>query len=195
MNKKIKSISIDGIDAIINNLLDQIRKDNFCPDIVVFIERAGRIIGVPLAEKLSVNCIGIEAKRPYSKIKKVFAKFLFFIPKLILNYIKFFELKTNFNSLNKKRNIRINFSIRNFKKILIIDDAIDTGETIIQVLDFIKNENSSAICKIAVITTTTNSPRIQPNYYIYNNIVCNFPWSIDSDYYKEFIKLYGNYYS
>ena len=189
-----KTIAIEDLDNIIDQLYKTIISSNYKADVILYIERAGKVIGEPLATKLSIGALGIKAERSGGKLKRALSKHLFFIPKSVIQKIKYLELKSNFNSLNKNRNIIFNENINGLKNILVVDDAIDSGETIKQVVEYIKNISYAAICRIAVITTTTDSPLISPDYFIYENTVCNFPWSIDSDYYEEFIKRYGEYY-
>ncbi|MCM1489397.1 MAG: phosphoribosyltransferase domain-containing protein [Muribaculum sp.] len=64
--------------------------------------------------------------------------------------------------------------------ILVIDDAIDSGDTLYAVVQTLKKVNPSVEVKVAVITVTTKSPRMVPDYYIYNNrTLIRFPWSND----------------
>lgn len=72
-------------------------------------------------------------------------------------------------------------------EILVIDDAIDSGDTLYAVVQTLKKVNPSVKVKVAVITVTTKSPRIFPDYYIYNNrTLVRFPWS--NDFKKEKLK-------
>lgn len=64
--------------------------------------------------------------------------------------------------------------------ILIIDDAIDSGDTLFAIEQNIRNLNTTAEIKTAVVTVTTDSPRINADYAIYRNgTLVRFPWSDD----------------
>lgn len=65
-------------------------------------------------------------------------------------------------------------------KVLIVDDAIDTGATLKLVKDKILEKYPKTIVRIAVITVTSNRPLIDADYCIYHNrTLVRFPWSND----------------
>ncbi len=66
-------------------------------------------------------------------------------------------------------------------KILIIDDAIDSGTTIYAIRQTLQVANPEVDVKVAVITVTTTAPRIKADYALYRNqTLIRFPWSNDS---------------
>ena len=65
-------------------------------------------------------------------------------------------------------------------KILVIDDAIDSGDTLFAIATTLKDMNPDARIDIAVMTETTRHPRIRANYTLYRNrTLIRFPWSND----------------
>jgi len=70
---------------------------------------------------------------------------------------------------------------RKTPRILIIDDAIDSGTTIYAIRQALTALNPEADVKVAVITVTTSTPCIQADYALYRNqTLIRFPWSSDS---------------
>ncbi len=68
-------------------------------------------------------------------------------------------------------------------EILLIDDAIDSGDTLFYIVETLKKTNPDTRVSIAVMTETTHQPRIRANYTLYRNrTLIRFPWSND---YKE----------
>ncbi len=64
--------------------------------------------------------------------------------------------------------------------ILIIDDAIDSGDTLFAIAETLKKANGKATLRIAVMTETTEQPRIRADYSLYRNkTLIRFPWSND----------------
>ncbi|MDE6650383.1 MAG: hypothetical protein K2K45_10690 [Muribaculaceae bacterium] len=64
--------------------------------------------------------------------------------------------------------------------ILIIDDAIDSGDTLSALSGTLTGTNPGAIIRIAVMTLTTSCPRIGADYALYRNrTLIRFPWSND----------------
>lgn len=64
--------------------------------------------------------------------------------------------------------------------ILVIDDAIDSGDTLFTIVGTLKKYNPKAEIRIAVMTETTGHPRIHADFTIYRNkTLIRFPWSND----------------
>lgn len=105
------------------------------------------------------------------------------MPDTIKNILRIIESKL-LNKNDSERIIKCEFSLSDIKdsKILIIDDAIDSGNTLNNVIKKIEEETFGNEIKTGVITVTTREPFIKPTFSIFNNILIRFPWSMD---YKE----------
>ena len=67
------------------------------------------------------------------------------------------------------------------QKILVVDDAIDSGATAASVVAAIKKTAPQADVRLAVITVTRPHPLIQADYSIFGpRTLVRFPWSADS---------------
>lgn len=65
-------------------------------------------------------------------------------------------------------------------EILIIDDAIDSGDTLFGVINSLKEVNPRAKAMVAVVTVTTSRPRVDADFHLYHNrTLIRFPWSDD----------------
>ena len=66
-------------------------------------------------------------------------------------------------------------------RVLIADDAVDSGTTLLTVLRALRG-----VCppgtefRTAVITQTQDYPAAQPDYALYRGVLCRFPWSFDA---------------
>ena len=66
-------------------------------------------------------------------------------------------------------------------KILVIDDAVDSGATLATALQVLRN-----VClpgteiRSAVITQTLDHPIVRPDYVLHRGTLCRFPWSFDA---------------
>lgn len=66
-------------------------------------------------------------------------------------------------------------------RILVTDDAVDSGATLATVLRYVR-----AVCpsgtefRTAVITQTLEQPIAAPDYALFHNTLCRFPWSFDA---------------
>lgn len=66
-------------------------------------------------------------------------------------------------------------------KVLIVDDAIDSGITIARLLKSLTSQFPKLRITTAVITVTTLNPAVQPDYALYRNqTLIRFPWSSDA---------------
>ncbi|MDE7154721.1 MAG: phosphoribosyltransferase domain-containing protein, partial [Muribaculaceae bacterium] len=62
------------------------------------------------------------------------------------------------------------------QNILIVDDAIDTGKTLLSILNELNNVNF----KTAVLTVTIDNPKVTPHYNLFKNVILRFPWARDA---------------
>jgi hypothetical protein len=65
-------------------------------------------------------------------------------------------------------------------RILIVDDAVDSGSTLLAVsARLCELTGSGGIVRTAAITVTTPRPLVEPDYILYRNVLCRFHWSFD----------------
>lgn len=163
----------------------------FSPDVVIGIATGGAYLvskmdfsGIPIME--------VKKQRGLTKVKnKFFLKWLLSIlPTSVNKLLRVIELMINefiFNIRGVKRNdqgvdlIKGDFGIlKDAKKILIIDDAIDSGSTFIECIDYIKPYLSDDCeLKTAVINVTFKKPAFTPDYNLYERTIVRYPWAND----------------
>lgn len=65
-------------------------------------------------------------------------------------------------------------------RILVVDDAVDSGATLVSVYSALSMAAPQAEIRSAAITITRPNPLITPDYYLYfNRTLVRFPWSSD----------------
>jgi len=65
-------------------------------------------------------------------------------------------------------------------RILIVDDAVDSGATLLAVARYVREvAGERADIRSAVITVTYAKPLIEPDFTLYRQILCRFYWSSD----------------
>ena len=67
----------------------------------------------------------------------------------------------------------------NIQNILILDDAIDTGKTMLVIKNNLKKLFPNAAIKTAVVSWTIETSVVKPDYYLFKNTLVRFPWSKD----------------
>ena len=184
-------LSIEEVKKQSNKLFNTIIKE-YDYDLVIFIAKGSYLIASELSNLKNVPLIEIKAHRKGSILKKIIKPFLKLIPKKILLKIRIKEMNHQTKKFDSKRYINFNdkkySKYLNAKKILIVDDSIDSGNTMLQVKEEINKLFRSEI-KICVFNYMNNSI-IKPDYHLYRDTMICGPWSNDSKYNKKFLKMY-----
>ena len=183
-------LSIENVEDKCRELYKKIDYDY---DLVIFIAKGSYIIGRELSKFNNVPLLEIFATRKGSKLKKIVKPLLKFVPKEILILLRKKEMSSTYHETNNDRNVSFDdtkfSSYLDNKRILLVDDSIDSGNSIIltkkAIVDYFKN----AEVKVAVFNVMDKST-IRPDYTLYNNMMICGPWSNDSKYNKKYNKLY-----
>ena len=168
-------------------------------DAIVGVRRGGSIVCDALCRHFPANRYGarydVALQRPSTKHKGgIISHLLKRLPLPLLNVMRMAE--SAILSLRRKmkgaaavaevelpQGLASTLSNTKQPKILVIDDAIDSGDTLYAIAETLKKTNPDTRISIAVITETTSNPRIRSNYTLYRNrTLIRFPWSND---YKE----------
>lgn len=156
----------------------------FEPDLIVGIANGG----VRVAEKMfkTLPHCKILLQRPSTKVKnRRLFRYIAVLPAKVLDLMRMGE-SLLLQRFHPKKNVRVNLSqelkstIAKAHNILIVDDAVDSGVTLKAIVNAVRQAAPDSLIKSAVITVTTKSPVIMPDFYIYNNrTLIRFPWSKD----------------
>ena len=170
--------------------------DDFDFDIVVYISKSGYLIGDAIGSISNKNTLEIKSKRPGAEKKhKYLPEVVNKLPRDLIYYLKVYERKLSYYDVVSERTLYYDEEkVKDIKpkKILIFDDSIDTGYTLLKVKSEIESIYKDAEIKIAVLNYFTDRNSIKPDYFLYKDSVISAPWTIDSKEYREFIKLYEN---
>lgn len=158
-------------------------------DLVIGIADGGTLIAETIAKKLNLPLLMVKRQRPLTNKKSRIRNVFKYMPRKLLNIIRVFE--NSFYQLSLKRKNRKdksgeiqiltdNFSFLDslpIKNVLLTDDAVDSGATILDVEKFFQSRHWNF--KVAVITQTFNKPMINADYKVYDKTLIRFPWSSD----------------
>lgn len=70
-------------------------------------------------------------------------------------------------------------AIQAASRILVVDDAVDSGASLLAVVERLRQINPGAEIRTAAITVTTAAPAIVPDFTLFNRVLIRFPWSKD----------------
>lgn len=190
-------LSIKNLDEKSKLLAEKISKE-FTPDIVIYVARGSYLIGRTVSEYFKVPLIAVGAERKGNSVKEYLAPVLSMLPRFICDLLRKVELKSNVHAKSVEREIKFLDDVNSIdksvvEKILIIDDSIDTGNSMRCVVELVRKEFASAELKIAVLNVMEQSKDvIQADYYCYRNAMLRTPMSKDSREYSVFVKMYLN---
>ncbi len=168
--------------------------NDYHPDLIVGILTGGGYIGREIMKSFNKNTTYTEVKlqRGSTKAKEAshIKLLLKSLPECILNLLRIaevelLELKAKFVKPNRYGTIRFSENIERIlreknKKILLIDDCIDTGYTLDVIKKYIENNYPGNEIKIAVMTTAHRHPIIEADYQLYKRVLIRFPWAYDT---------------
>jgi len=209
MLQKLKIKTLNDADlreaAIALNAL--VFKD-FLPDIIIGIKTGGYIVAEQMAREAAHKplLLAVSMQRESTKKKAKLKNILRHFPYFITDKLRILEHRWLFRHCEKPKATKqstveqksgLPRSLKSLAmteiealraallglenaKILIVDDAVDSGRTL-QAVFFAVREATDLSCEIrsAAITLTTDFSIINPDYLLYKNVLCRFPWSFD----------------
>ena len=158
-------------------------EEHFMPDAVVGIARGGVIVAenmFPLTPHAELS-----RQRPSTASKSRIPDFLLrMMPRALLDILRMAESLW----LNRKKalpladlsEISIPEGLEGRKRILVTDDAVDSGATLDAVIRALSSALPEAEIRSAAITVTTRHPLTRPDVALFDNqTLIRFPWSKD----------------
>lgn len=181
MSFKVLTLNLRSYIETCNDLQHKVEADGFVPDIVVGIPTGGNRIldnSFETYPKTSVTLV----RPPKGKLKSFLKRILALLPQSVNDRLRIIEAKKLVRRKSHMKNTgiilpHINESV---KKILIIDDAVDSGATLKAITEAFKDQFPDRDIRTAVITVTGTDTTYMPDYFIYNNqTLIRSPWSVD----------------
>lgn len=169
--------------------------DSFTPDLVIGVLTGGSYVAKQVMQGLNCSLKYDEVKVQRTGTKKKNKGFLRAVlqslPIFLLNYLRmlesvFLEFKSKYKTPVRNGTIALSEETKAFLsstaqlKVLLVDDAIDTGATLSLIKEYLEDNYPGIVVKTAVITITMKNVMINADYYLFNNrTLIRFPWSND----------------
>ena len=174
-------------------------KSQYAPELVIYIARGGYIIGRAMSAGFRVPLLGIGAKRPGNSFKEYGFPVLAVLPRSLCNMLRKIEIGSNVHQKRADREIIFHPEIEKIKnpatvkKILLVDDSIDTGHSMNQAKKKVQQYFPQAEIKIFVINEMlSQQPIAKADYHLYQDTIIRAPMSKDSWEHYKFLQLYKN---
>ena len=113
-------------------------------DLIVFVAKAGLPIALYMSRILGCKILPIYAERKTGLMKKLFFKLGGkFLPERVKILLRLLEVKSGFHKRNPERHVTFDADMTDaekasIRKILVVDDSIDTGASMLQVISKVR---------------------------------------------------------
>lgn len=181
MQFKILTLPKPQFEATCRRLRETVESSGFNYDAVIGIPRGGDfIIDAAWADAPRLT-IALH-RPPKGALKKRLSHLIRLLPLKVKDRLRIWEAKRLLTRQGHMSSTHITLPSIPYevKKVLLIDDAVDTGDTLKAVSDLIKETYPSLEVRTAALTVTASQPEIMPDYYLYHDhTLIRAPWAID----------------
>lgn len=162
-----------------------------CPDLVVGIATGGQRV-VEAMGYVSIPILFVKRQRRTTKLKaRLPVRMLVTrLPRYVRDYLRLFEIwlrECRFELSRKRLEVGSVAEISSRggdhvspKQILIIDDAVDSGATFVDVRRFIESRYPKAHVASAALCRTFSAPAYDVDYVFFDRAMLRCPWAIDA---------------
>ena len=180
---KVKTLNKNQFEASCKQLFDQITPK---PDLVIGISNGGAYV-LDEFKKCSTDTLfqTVCVQRPTTTSFKTLSwvrGLLKLLPYKILNRLRITEHKKRIIKSNNQL-VKCDIDFSGFSTIinsvLILDDALDTGNTLKSVIQTIQEQATNVTIKTGVIVWTNSVSQVQPDYFVFKDELVRFHWSLD----------------
>lgn len=172
-------------------------KEDYCPDLIVFIAKSGFVIAEEFSKTFDIPMAEIMASRVGGKMKKRIAPLFRKMPLSIRNRIVASKFAYTINDRKQNRDVVVPHKLREmastgkYRRILLIDDSVDTGWTFINVMKTVKKMfDCSEIKTLSLIEMSYSNKRFTPDYSLFRDVLLMTPAQMDSTENELFLDQY-----
>lgn len=183
--KKIITLHPADLDSASEKLAEAIAP--FEPTIIVGILSGGGEVGRRVSAHFpAAEYHEVALQRPSTRSKHHIRRLLRLLPTWLADMLRRYESRRAAAASPRRRQVTLpeslvrELSSPEQKNVLIIDDAVDSGVTLLSVAEAVREEAPDADIRTGVLTVTTDNPAISPDYALWrDNRLLRFPWSLD----------------
>lgn len=173
-------------------LSQKILDANYTPEMIIGIKSGGAYLSKAMQSYFTEIYYGeVSLQRPSTKRKKRFniGVLLKRLPYSLTNILRKWELLVfeatkddNYNSDREKQvciDDDVQKHLKNIKRVLLVDDAIDSGVTMLGVKNVLLKINPNLEIKTAALTQTHKKSFIQADFLLYQRVLLRCMWAED----------------
>ncbi|MBD5313484.1 MAG: hypothetical protein HDS06_04580 [Bacteroides sp.] len=181
---RVITLDSHNFTAACRDLAREVAASGFTPSLIIGIRTGGEFVArefVPFfpASRLAI----VSLHRPSTASKSPFRRVLASLPRPVLDLMRVAESRL-LSLLPKRRVPRVELpgelTGALSRRVLVVDDAADSGVTLLAIAEAVRRVRPDADIRTAVLTVTTASPAVVPDFALYRNrTLLRFPWSMD----------------
>jgi hypoxanthine phosphoribosyltransferase len=166
------------------------------PDLIVFIAKSGFLFARPLSEHFHCPIVDVIASREDNKAKDFLKKLIPWMPKYLLAILlKRRVSKSNYHEKSNrivKGTSRFNqIDIGKYDKILLVDDSVDTGWSLLKVQEYLNANGAKDKFRTASYCVLSESEnRVKVDFCRYKDQIVITATSRYSCEYRKFLEEY-----
>lgn len=189
---KSHGIRLADLAGLAADLAKRIEATGFSPELVVYVETGARLFAHELAAVMGLPMTPIWVRRGGHGLKERLAPWVVRLPIGVRDGLRWLEEWSGVQRLTRRRAVLPVGPSLAGRRILLIDDAADTGRTIRAARGLILAAGvRAADLRSAVIAATMPRGRLSVDFYLLDKNH-RMPWSADSDEKSEAERLASN---
>lgn len=160
-----------------------VESSGYKPDVVIAVPRGGRYVAEAGWGDFARYEISFNRPDKRKIFKAATRSLLTVMPQFVCDALRRLDAYRLVRRSNHMDNAAIDLPTLppNVGRILIVDDAVDSGATLRAVVGRLADAYPNVVIKSAVITVTAKTPIHMPEFMLYhNNTLVRMPWSIDA---------------
>ena len=174
----MRALKLAEIPAVSRRLIEQLPAP---VDHVLYVEEGALLIGREIARQLGCGSSGVTARRKGQGFKKLVAPLIALLPQRITHVLRGLELRSGVHRKRSERHVHLPEPLPPSARILLVDDAVDTGHSLLAVVEFLADAGVSRENIVtAAITVTSPDLVYTPHVFVYSELM-TFPWSAGSE--------------
>ncbi len=183
MGWRVKTLDKENFALACAELEYQVQADRYPPDIILAVLEGGKYVADNVFRELPhyetrLQRTGTAAKKGWKR------ELVRRLPRFFQDRLRIIEasMLSRRHDSRGSADVSLPFGAEmDGRRILIVDDAVDSGRTLRLVCEAVSRICPSSDIRSAVITVTTDSPETDPDYALYRDrTLVRFPWSMDS---------------
>lgn len=193
---RVLTLDRDRFREECRRLAEMVAASDFAPRLVVGIATGGVIVMQAMQPTLNglltvkPSYFEISSRRPGTEVKEHRLKGIIRrLPRPVANLLRIMEhLVGSLRAIRPPKRVAVPEplaaalrSLNSGTQVLVVDDALDSGATMRDVVDFLLSVRCDLDIRTAVIASTRSRQAVKADYHLYGkNTLIRFPWSLDA---------------